>query len=721
MSLDKRKALRNIIVLFVAASLIAATPAAASSHFFATHTPSSDNDLSTEGNSYSYTIDVSDIDQIALSEFDLHYEITDDSFSTNSQTYDLYIDGEFVDGASKSVSFASEGDTGTYTAEFEDSFDEATDVSGQSSVEVKIEASNDAQGKIVTFGTSEESRHYESIESELSNPQPDGDRYDAPVELSVDLDVTDDDVTFKSGDGEEIATESGTAGSSVTTTWEFDENDIDENGEIAWSAETNDDSVNAVFSGVENSSAPELSNNEPEDGEVVLTESIELSIDVDDDDFNKTAGDEVEVTFMEGDGEEIHSQTISEPQTITTTFDNPVAGENDWFVEATDDYGNSATTDKYTFQTPEEIEIRDESNPDEIVTTEAEVEVQFFTDEEIISRTTDDGKISLSGLPADESMTVQVEADGYITRQSVVESILDQQDVYLLPDDVDSVETTFLLDDRTGEFPRDRTRIIVEKPITRDGETAYQTVVSDQSGPAGYSTVLERDSRYRLAVINEQTGERRVLGPYVTTSSETVNLEVDEVQFDSGGADIGYEWRADYINESSPSVRFDFQAEPDREIRDFELRITSRDGEIELINESYGTVDSVSETVAIPDDIEEPESQTWEVEWTAETDDGDEVTTISGGEIVGPDQMPVELPGVTDDVLHVVSVLIILLVAGLFSSANVTVGGVVTSLTAGGLWFVGATPPGVTGMFIATGLFVSIIAHLRTNQQVRPA
>jgi len=465
---------------------------------------------------------------------------------------------------------------------------------------------------------------------------------------------------------------------------------------------------------------PELSNLEP-DNELITDSDVILSADVDDKDFDLPQGDEVDVEFYTGDDELIDSETITTNQTVSVTAD-PKAGENEWYVVATDEYGNEVVSDTKTYQTPENLEIRDETDPESLVTTEADVEVQFFTGDEVITRSTDDGIVNLAGLPADESMTIQVVADGYVTRQSVVESIIDQQNVYLLADDVDSVETNFILDDRTGEFPGDRTRIVVEKPITKDGQTTYQTVVSDEAGVGGYSTVLERDSRYRLSIINEETGQDRVLGPYVTTSSETVNLEVDSVQFDSGDLDIGYEWRADYVNESAPTIRFDFESAEDKTVRDFELVIESRDGDVELINESHSSGDSVSEQITIPEEVDDKDTMTWEVHWSGQiqSDDSDEQETITGGTVVGPDRLPVELPGVSEDVLNVVSVLLILLVAGLFSSANVTVGGIVTSLTAGALWFIGITPDGVTGMFIATGLFISVIAHLRTNQQVRP-
>jgi len=711
-----------IVVIFTSLmilSAVIASPASAnSSEIIHQEVPDDSVSMQDIGDTFSFEINVSETSEINEIELLTTAEATGDSTNANIEI-EFRIDDEVVGGDSDGGE-VTEGEE--YDLEFSDTFNKDVSNKDQVTIELVVESgSGSLDNRISDSAFSDDGATVWGLGAgQVENPEPNDGRFESPTELSVDVVVADTDVVFESGDGEEIGILEAQEGETASVEWDFDQSDIDDDGQVSWSAKADGNEVEASFIGTEESSSPELNNPEPASGEILEETPVELSIDVSDDDFETVQGDRVEVEFYDDEESLIGSDTVDSDQTVSVE-DEPVAGDNSWYVVAEDDYGNTVESDTFTYQTPENLEIRNETDPDELVTTDAEVEVQFFAGEEVITRSTTDGIVNLAGLPADEPMTIQVEADGYITRQSVVDSILDQQDVYLLPDDVDSVETTFLLDDRTGEFARDRTRIIVEKPITRDGETTYQTVVSDQSGPSGYSTVLERDSRYRLAIINEETEERRVLGPYVTTSSETVNLEVDEVQFDSGGTDIGYEWRADYINESSPSVRFDFQAEPDREIRDFELRITSRDGETELINESYGSVDSVSETVTIPDEIEDPGSQTWEVEWTAETDDGDEVTAISGGEVVGPDQMPVELPGVADYVLHVVSVLIILLVAGLFSSANVTVGGIVTSLTAGGLWFVGATPPGVTGMFIATGLFVSIIAHLRTNQQVRPA
>jgi len=491
---------------------------------------------------------------------------------------------------------------------------------------------------------------------------------------------------------------------------------------------TADSSGSATFSALDSgdyevqlatTADPELSNGEPSAGETVTETPVELSIDVEDADFDTDQGDEVEVTFYDGDDSEIGTDTVLENGTASTHYDDPIAGENEWYAVAEDSYGNEVTSDTFEFATPSIIELRDESDPEELVETEADVEVTFFAGRDVFERTTDDGTVSLEGLPADESFTVQADAEGYINRQVVIESITDQQEIYLLPEDGDNVEVGFTLNDPSGQFTPANTRVSVLKPIRQNDTTEFRTVAADDFGEAGYSTLLERDQRYIVEVTDTETGEQQDMGPFVATSSREIELQVDDFTFDFTGEDAGYRWGAQYQNDSA-GASIDFDMEINQSVLAAEsLEVTITDGATGDVIYSDTTIEpeTVSKTATIPTDIEDPETRQWQVEWVMTTVEGEE---FRGSTVVGASQLPLDLPGVSEDVLNVVSVLIILMVAGMFSAANVTVGGIVTSLVAGGLWFAGALPDAVTGILIALALFVSVLTHLRTNQQVRP-
>jgi hypothetical protein len=443
-----------------------------------------------------------------------------------------------------------------------------------------------------------------------------------------------------------------------------------------------------------------------------------LSINASDADFGTSQGDSVNVTFYDAsDGTQIGSDTLTANGTATTSWSSVVGGTNQWYAVASDSYGNSVQSQTFSFQAPAKLELRNESDPDSIVTTSASAEVTFFAGEQVITRTTTDGTIDMTGLPVDETFTVQVRADGFVTRQAVIESIVEQQEVYLLPDTVDSVESRFVLDDPTGQFAPSTTRVTVKKPITRNGTTVYRTVVADILGEGGYTTVLERDQRYLLEVKDTQTGNTRTLGPYVATTSETVTLRISALQFDSVEPDIGYSWGAEYLNQTDPAVKFSWGSQQNTTVEDLTVTITQKGGnKTVILDETYLNPGTFTETAVIPSTVQNPNSSTWLVEWQA-TIDGD---TVRGSSVVGPSQLPVEMPGMSEDVMSMISVFVVLMVGGLFSTANVTVGGIITSLVAGGLWFTGALPDSISGLMIAAALFISIMAHARTNQEVSP-
>jgi len=456
----------------------------------------------------------------------------------------------------------------------------------------------------------------------------------------------------------------------------------------------------------------------PQGGATVSETPVELSINVSDADFGTAQGDSVDVRFYDAsDDSQIGSQTLSANGTATTTWDSLLGGENNWYAVASDSYGNEVTSQTFTFNAPSTLELRNESDPDTLVTTDSSVEVTFFAGDQVITRSTTDGTVDLSGLPADETFTVQVEADGYITRQAVIDGIVEQQNIYLLPDSVESVATRFTIDDPTGQFASSNTRIAVKKPITRNGSTEYEIVVSDIAGEGGYATILQQDQRYLLEVTNTETGNTRSLGPYVATEAQTVNLRIEALDFQFGSEEAGYQWDAAYQNESEPAISFDWET-TSATAETLDVTVTERGGnETVILDKSYTEPEQISELAIIGDSVANPQATTWVVEWEATLASGD---TVSGSAVAGPSQLPVQMPNVPDQVVSVLSILIILLVAGLFSAANVTVGAIVTSLTAGGLWFIGATPGAVTGGLVSLALFVAVIAHLRTNQQIGP-
>ena len=458
---------------------------------------------------------------------------------------------------------------------------------------------------------------------------------------------------------------------------------------------------------------PQLTNPIPNDNQNIDQSPVTLQADLDHPDF---PAEEVTLTWYLN-GQQVDTTTATDSGTVSVDVTGFVGGSNDWSVVAEDTTG-ATTSIEGSFATPNTLEIRDEQNPDQLVTTDTEIEVTFFGDDQTVeTRTTTDGTIDMSGLPLDESFTVQVDADGYLVRQSFARSVVERQEIFVLNDSAETVETQFEVNDPTGQFPSETSRVFVKKPIERGGTTQYEVVVADQIGSGGWTTTLAKDQRYLIEVENPNTGEIRQLGPYVASVNEVVTLNVDDLNYDftQNVGDVNFDWDATYINETGPAIDFQFVA--DDTIDKFDVTIHKRNNEsVTILEEQFTNYNgNISLRAMIPEYIEDPDTTTWVVNWNA-TIDGE---TTDSSTIVGRGTLGTSIPGVGGTVLSIVGVLAIFVVAGLFSAANVSVGAIATSLVAAGLWFVGIIPSAVSGAFIAVALMIGIITHVQRGPQPR--
>lgn len=196
---------------------------------------------------------------------------------------------------------------------------------------------------------------------------------------------------------------------------------------------------------------------------------------------------------------------------------------------------NSATFSSPTgvnFRTAERaLSVRFEQSPSQLVSGES-LTVRFFTDSGIVERTTSDGTVSLAGLPRSEPVGVTVNATQNTTfRRNVIISLFNQQSVFVVDKQTDTVGITFDVTDKTGRFGSEA-RLVVERPLEDfdgGGETEYQTVVSGQLGAGNFDALLVPNQRYRLRVINAD-GEIREIGSYVPRQSERVPITLGQIQ-----------------------------------------------------------------------------------------------------------------------------------------------------------------------------------------------
>jgi hypothetical protein len=461
---------------------------------------------------------------------------------------------------------------------------------------------------------------------------------------------------------------------------------------------------------------PTVSNPDPNTTSTVSSYDGTIDALVEDPDFPTAQGESVRVTATNTDtSTQIGQTTVTANQTVSLSYGASSGGNNiTWDV--TDSASQTDTVDQVFFA-PKKIQIFNASDPDSLVTgTNNEITVRFFgSGDRVVQRNTTSGSISLGSIPAApaDGYEVVIESDGNFTRRTVViQSLIQQQEVYLLPTaNTSRSQVEFEIDDRTGDFSDDPT-LVIERPIRKDfdgdgaNETRTERVVGKPAGAAGtVTTVLENEVRYQLRLRND-AGNTRVLGGFTPTRAQTVTLEVGELSFDvREGEDRTFNASARLVENQQgnvTAVRFNYR-DPSNSTSKLNVTIRTLDGRqlgtARALNGPYGRF-SLSEPVS------DPENNTYVVEFNA-TVDGQ----VASGQLrPGVNQLPPGIPLKTG-LKNIFAVGLILMVGGLFSAANARVGAVVTPLFAGGLWVVNWLPSGVTVFAIAIALGVGIIVN----------
>jgi hypothetical protein len=439
----------------------------------------------------------------------------------------------------------------------------------------------------------------------------------------------------------------------------------------------------------------------------------ELSINVSDPDFPE---DNVTVEFYLN-GSLLETKTVSSAGEVSASIGTIDSRQHTWNATAEDEYGNADETSDFTFTTPGTLEIYHETEPEDLVNN-TQVNLTIFADDEIHTRNTTDGTVDLSGLPT-EDLVIRGEADGFFTRELVLESLADQPRMYMLNTSASTVNVTFQLEDKTGgkfppvlssswnvtltggNFPPETTQLYIEKPITRNGSTSYEVVAADEFGSANsYRVPLEKDQRYRLRVKNRDN-DQRTLGPYAASETETVTLTVGSLSFDASDSDT-YLWSANYTDAGgSPRVRFNF-TDPQDDTTDLNVVIYERGNKFnEIYNNTFaGPVGNVSASQLL---TANQSDLTWVVEF--EGDRGGE--TIEGSRVVGANTGP-GVPLDTDWKNRIAIGFLIIMGGSLGAGMRVPeAAGIVISLLAGIFWQIGWLPTEVGAGAIVAGLVLS--------------
>lgn len=368
--------------------------------------------------------------------------------------------------------------------------------------------------------------------------------------------------------------------------------------------------------------SPTLSDPEPPDEEKIANAVGNVSINVSDGDFSLAQGDSVTVSATDDEGADLGSTTLTSNGTASLPYSSD-NGENVIQWTATDEYGNTDTFTQ-TFNTPSTLLIRNESAPSQIVDTSSNVTVTFFGDggQTIIERSSANGSIDLSGIPTDTEYIVQINADGYRSRQAIITSLYDQQNVYLLPDSATAATVEFQLNDQTGRFQSESTTLFVERPIRRNGTTEFRTVFADSFGATDSLRVdLKNQERYRLKVRNGEN-EVRVLESYTAAGDAVAPLTIGAVEVSGQISDRGVAFDSQIVETDQGDALRIVYRDPEQRTDSVEVSVRRNDSQY-APNISGDTTDGRL-IATVPVDNSTPANATFNVSFAA----------VRGGETV---------------------------------------------------------------------------------------
>lgn len=400
-----------------------------------------------------------------------------------------------------------------------------------------------------------------------------------------------------------------------------------------------DNSEHSVLIQSDDTSAPVLSNPVPVGPQNSSVSTFE--IDVNDADFPQ--GDTVTAElFVKGDSKGTDTLTSNGTASVSHTVDLGSSIDFSWV--ATDDWGNEQI-ENYTLTTPVNVTIREEHNASKVVTG-ANATITLYSDDATIvverADTNDDGNISLEGLPDKEFVAV-VESDDHYTRRVYIDSIYEQQSIFLLnqtavPGD-EAVNTTFVFEDRSGNFDPENTTLRVQRALdlNDDGESEWLTVAGDFWGAASeFPFTGEENARYRLIVENEE-GDRRVLGTHIPTDDGVKTVVNGDIEF-SAEEGTGRYFDAS-VNKTENRI-LAMYADPTNQTSDVRIRVWqlgNRSNEIHDQNYTNGPYGELGTFIDVTGDQAE---MSWVVRYDATHDtDG----SITGQVTVGAPGVPLPI------------------------------------------------------------------------------
>jgi len=406
----------------------------------------------------------------------------------------------------------------------------------------------------------------------------------------------------------------------------------------------------------------------------------------------------------------IGTDELASSGTATTQWhsENRTSAE-EWYVILSDSTGTRDTAGAFEFGPGGEIVARDAETGAVIDDRPVRFEATYPSGSDSFDRAP--ARLNLSRLNSEPGNRVRfdVKAKDYYLRTVEVSSKQTNLDVYLErggnwsynPSDDNSENYTrvsedesrfvsrFILDDQTGKYPPGNTTLTLLADL--DGDGTAEIVHKETFGVVNrVDAWVEEGRRYQLKVSNDE-GDTRGLGGWTATQAETIELTIKN---DPSNLETGLGYAVDARINENDNLEIQYR---DYETNAEQLDLTIRehpDGPI-LENRSLSDVENATITIALNESQAE---KVWEVEYSGSRV-GVDRSEISG-EAITSERERIPIPA-GESLIFGGAMLILAVIAALFTGPLAAVGGVVMVAVGAVMYFIGWLPVSPLALWVA--------------------
>jgi hypothetical protein len=273
--------------------------------------------------------------------------------------------------------------------------------------------------------------------------------------------------------------------------------------------------------------------------------------------------------FFYVDGEYVGSAGRTTNGEIQYNIGTFTGGYHTWAANVQDTWSGVTSTGTEGFYVLSTLYIRDEQDFTNTI-DDATVTLNFYTNNTSTTKTSSDGTIELTGLPV-QDILVTASADGYYDRKTIITSLYDTQNIYLIDENASVIYNTFKLNTQSISYPVTDYWIDIQKPMNGTVDTVFSSYFGFD-GSCG--TYLIQSDVYKL-VIHAPDGSEFAYGWLYPDPDGTMDITISSAD----GTDMVTDWLTTTltVDEEANTITYYYSSDKDIELATFSI---SEDDEV---------------------------------------------------------------------------------------------------------------------------------------------